>query len=169
MMRIKCINTIRLHHIIDDPTKVALYLSIASMDFDGKSLKYIPKFACVRDTQNNNDNDNVSECGLIDKLIFYHPPLASVEFLEFSSIFSDLQNMVGIDNKASETIIESAVKIVKCEQSFVDLIAMSSKLMKEYIMFVADRLCYVLIAKQIYNVKNILDGNHFIAHKVSFL
>ncbi len=39
--------------------------------------------------------------------------------------------MVGIDNKALETIIESALKIVKCEQSFGNLIA--------------DRLCYALI------------------------
>ncbi len=55
-----------------------------------------------------------------------------------------------IDNKAFEKNIKSAVG---CEQSFigdsfpVDLIAMNSKLMKEFITFVADRLCYVLVGK----------------------
>ncbi len=58
------------------------------------------------------------------------------------------------DNKASEKIIESAVKIVKC------------KLMKEYITFVADRLCYALIGKQIYNVINILQVNMFVLSEI---
>ncbi len=57
----------------------------------------------------------------ISKLIFYHPPLASVEFFEFSSIFSDLQkqqvlqNMVGFYNLPS-SILDSDDRLMELEK-----------------------------------------------------
>eukprot|EP01084_Bolivina_argentea_P103069 184636_1 len=57
----------------------------------------------------------------VSKLIFYHPPLASVEFFEFSSIFSDLQkqqvlqNMVGFYNLPS-SILDSDDRLMELEK-----------------------------------------------------
>jgi len=48
MMKIRCVHTIRLWFVIDDPQKDSLYLSLEYspygqvMDFDGKLLQYIP-------------------------------------------------------------------------------------------------------------------------------
>eukprot|EP01083_Nonionella_stella_P262928 893644_1 len=57
----------------------------------------------------------------VSKLIFYHPPLASVEFFEFSNIFSDLQkqqvlqNMVGFYNLPS-SILDSDDRLMELEK-----------------------------------------------------
>ena len=57
----------------------------------------------------------------VSKLIFYHPPLASTEFFEFSEIFSDLQkqqvlqNMVGFYNLPS-TILDSDDRLMELEK-----------------------------------------------------
>lgn len=57
----------------------------------------------------------------VSKLIFYHPPLASTEFFEFSSIFSDLQkqqvlsNMVGFYNLPS-AILDSDDRLMELEK-----------------------------------------------------
>ena len=57
----------------------------------------------------------------VSKLIFYHPPLASTEFFEFSSIFSDLQkqqvlqNMVGFYNLPS-SILDSDDRLMELEK-----------------------------------------------------
>ncbi len=69
MMKIKCINTIRLHYIIDDLTKDSLYLSIESslfgqvMDFDGKLLKYIPNKYVNKNKDHENNNWDIMETG----------------------------------------------------------------------------------------------------------
>eukprot|EP01084_Bolivina_argentea_P103070 184637_1 len=57
----------------------------------------------------------------VPKLIFYHPPLASTEFFEFSSIFSDLQkqqvlqNMVGFYNLPPQ-ILDSDDRLMELEK-----------------------------------------------------
>eukprot|EP00484_Ammonia_sp_Unknown_P030225 CAMPEP_0197030160 /NCGR_PEP_ID=MMETSP1384-20130603/9449_1 /TAXON_ID=29189 /ORGANISM="Ammonia sp." /LENGTH=738 /DNA_ID=CAMNT_0042459451 /DNA_START=191 /DNA_END=2407 /DNA_ORIENTATION=+ len=57
----------------------------------------------------------------VSKLIFYHPPLASTEFFEFSAIFSDLQkqqvlqNMVGFYNLPSP-ILDSDDRLMELEK-----------------------------------------------------
>ena len=57
----------------------------------------------------------------VSKLIFYHPPLASTEFFEFSSIFSDLQkqqvlqNMVGFYNLPG-SILDSDDRLMELEK-----------------------------------------------------
>lgn len=57
----------------------------------------------------------------VSKLIFYHPPLASTEFFEFSSIFSDLQkqqvlqNMVGFYNLPPQ-ILDSDDRLMELEK-----------------------------------------------------
>ena len=62
-----------------------------------------------------------------------------------------------LDNKTFREIIESAVE---CETSFicdalpVNLIGMNSDLMRQYIKFVADRLCHALGHEKIYDTKN---------------
>ncbi len=71
-----------------------------------------------------------------------------------------------LDQKTLETIINAAVE---CEKSFickslpVDLIGMNSKLMTEYIEFVADRLCHALGYEKIYNTCNPFDWMEMIS------
>lgn len=71
-----------------------------------------------------------------------------------------------IDDETMEEIVRSAVE---CEQSFicdslpVDLIGMNSKLMGEYIQFVADRLLHSLGHEKIYNAKNPFDWMEMIS------
>mmetsp|Transcript_15372 Transcript_15372/g.24213 ORF Transcript_15372/g.24213 Transcript_15372/m.24213 type:complete len:382 (+) Transcript_15372:211-1356(+) len=71
-----------------------------------------------------------------------------------------------LDDDTFEEIVKSAVK---CEQSFicdslpVDLIGMNSKLMAEYIQFVADRLCHALGHKKIWNTPNPFDWMEMIS------
>lgn len=71
-----------------------------------------------------------------------------------------------IDEKTMEEIIRSAVE---CEQSFicdslpVDLIGMNSKMMSDYIQFVADRLLHSLGHKKIYNTVNPFDWMEMIS------
>jgi ribonucleoside-diphosphate reductase beta chain len=73
-------------------------------------------------------------------------------------------------DKLDEGTIRKIVKsAVECEQSFicdslpVDLIGMNSKLMVQYIQFVADRLCHVLGHKKIYNTTNPFDWMEMIS------
>jgi ribonucleoside-diphosphate reductase beta chain len=71
-----------------------------------------------------------------------------------------------LDDATFEQIVKSAVK---CEQSFicdslpVDLIGMNSKLMAEYIQFVADRLCHALGHNKIWNTPNPFDWMEMIS------
>eukprot|EP01083_Nonionella_stella_P280306 953568_1 len=71
-----------------------------------------------------------------------------------------------MDNITFSKIIKSAVQ---CEQTFicdslpVDLIGMNSKLMKQYIEFVADRLCHALGHTKIYNTQNPFDWMEMIS------
>merc|ERR1711897_108910 len=71
-----------------------------------------------------------------------------------------------IDEETMAEIIKSAVE---CEQSFicdslpVDLIGMNSKLMGEYIQFVADRLLHSLGHQKIYNTLNPFDWMEMIS------
>merc|ERR1711933_539293 len=71
-----------------------------------------------------------------------------------------------IDDETMEEIVRSAVE---CEQSFicdslpVDLIGMNSKLMGEYIQFVADRLLHSLGHQKIYNTLNPFDWMEMIS------
>ena len=74
-----------------------------------------------------------------------------------------------MDENTFQTIVKSAVE---CEQSFicdslpVDLIGMNSKLMAQYIQFVADRLCHALGHKKIYNAANPFDWMEMISLQV---
>eukprot|EP00488_Nonionellina_sp_1-RS-2012_P004164 TRINITY_DN92_c0_g1_i2.p1 TRINITY_DN92_c0_g1~~TRINITY_DN92_c0_g1_i2.p1 ORF type:complete len:129 (-),score=33.89 TRINITY_DN92_c0_g1_i2:164-550(-) len=71
-----------------------------------------------------------------------------------------------LDEDTLHNIITSAVE---CEQTFicdslpVDLIGMNSKLMAQYIQFVADRLCHALGHKKIYNTQNPFDWMEMIS------
>jgi ribonucleotide reductase beta subunit family protein with ferritin-like domain len=71
-----------------------------------------------------------------------------------------------LDDETIEEIVRSAVE---CEQSFicdslpVDLIGMNSKLMSDYIQFVADRLLHALGHKKIFATKNPFDWMEMIS------
>eukprot|EP01083_Nonionella_stella_P001129 3284_1 len=71
-----------------------------------------------------------------------------------------------MDNITFSKIIKSDLQ---CEQTFicdslpVDLIGMNSKLMKQYIEFVADRLCHALGHTKIYNTQNPFDWMEMIS------
>jgi len=71
-----------------------------------------------------------------------------------------------IDEDTMAEIVRSAVE---CEQSFicdslpVDLIGMNSKMMSDYIQFVADRLLHSLGHKKIYNTQNPFDWMEMIS------
>jgi len=71
-----------------------------------------------------------------------------------------------LDEATLHEIVKSAVE---CEQSFicdslpVDLIGMNSKLMAQYIQFVADRLCFALGHAKIYNAHNPFDWMEMIS------
>jgi len=71
-----------------------------------------------------------------------------------------------MDEKTIHEIVRSAVE---CEQAFicdslpVDLIGMNSKLMAEYIQFVADRLCHALGHNKLYGAKNPFDWMEMIS------
>jgi len=68
-----------------------------------------------------------------------------------------------------DTITEIVRSAVECEQSFVcdslpvDLIGMNSKLMAQYIEFVADRLCHALGHSKIYGTGNPFDWMEMIS------
>merc|ERR1711962_1758245 len=68
-----------------------------------------------------------------------------------------------------DTITEIVRSAVECEQSFVcdslpvDLIGMNSKLMAQYIEFVADRLCHALGHNKIYGTGNPFDWMEMIS------
>jgi len=68
-----------------------------------------------------------------------------------------------------ETITKLVKSAVECEQSFicdslpVDIIGMNSKLMAQYIEFVADRLCHALGHPKIYNTQNPFDWMEMIS------
>jgi len=68
-----------------------------------------------------------------------------------------------------DTITELVKSAVECEQSFicdslpVDLIGMNSKLMAQYIEFVADRLCHALGHNKMYNTPNPFDWMEMIS------
>jgi len=67
---------------------------------------------------------------------------------------------IKLDDHTMKTIITSAVECEKnfiCDSLPVSLIGMNSKLMAEYIEFVADRLCHALGHKKIYNTRNPFD------------
>merc|ERR1712038_1180610 len=67
------------------------------------------------------------------------------------------------------TIAQMITSAVRCEQSFicdslpVDLIGMNSKLMAQYIEFVADRLLHALGHDKIYNTANPFDWMEMIS------
>jgi len=71
-----------------------------------------------------------------------------------------------LDEETLHALIRSAVE---CEQAFicdslpVDLIGMNSKLMAQYIHFVADRLCHALGHRKIYGAKNPFDWMEMIS------
>jgi len=71
-----------------------------------------------------------------------------------------------LDEETVQKLVKSAVE---CEQSFicdslpVDIIGMNSKLMAQYIEFVADRLCHALGHNKIYNTKNPFDWMEMIS------
>merc|ERR1719145_237523 len=73
------------------------------------------------------------------------------------------------DSLDEDTITEIVKSAVECEQSFicdslpVDLIGMNSKLMAQYIEFVADRLCHALGHNKIYNTPNPFDWMEMIS------
>jgi len=73
------------------------------------------------------------------------------------------------DRLDEDTITEIVKSAVECEQSFicdslpVDLIGMNSKLMAQYIEFVADRLCHALGHNKIYNTPNPFDWMEMIS------
>jgi len=73
------------------------------------------------------------------------------------------------DKLDEETLHEIVKSAVECEQSFicdslpVDLIGMNSKLMAQYIQFVADRLCFALGHAKIYNAVNPFDWMEMIS------
>lgn len=77
-----------------------------------------------------------------------------------------------LDDETLKNMIQSAVE---CEISFVcdslpvDLIGMNSKLMAQYIKFVADRLCHALGHKKIYNVPNPFDWMEMISLQVNYI
>ena len=73
---------------------------------------------------------------------------------------------VKLDDQTMHTIITSAVECEKnfiCDSLPVSLIGMNSKLMAEYIQFVADRLCHALGHKKIYNTPNPFDWMEMIS------
>merc|ERR1719445_2146657 len=71
-----------------------------------------------------------------------------------------------LDEQTLHALIRSAVE---CEQAFicdslpVDLIGMNSKLMAQYIQFVADRLCHALGHSKLYGAKNPFDWMEMIS------
>jgi len=71
-----------------------------------------------------------------------------------------------LDGETVHALIASAVE---CEQTFicdslpVDLIGMNSKLMAQYIQFVADRLCHALGHPKLYGAKNPFDWMEMIS------
>jgi len=71
-----------------------------------------------------------------------------------------------LDEETIHALIKSAVE---CEQAFicdslpVDLIGMNSKLMAQYIQFVADRLCHALGHSKLYGAKNPFDWMEMIS------
>jgi len=73
-------------------------------------------------------------------------------------------------HQLSEEVIHDIVRsAVECEQAFicdslpVDLIGMNSKLMAQYIQFVADRLCHALGHNKLYGAKNPFDWMEMIS------
>jgi len=73
-------------------------------------------------------------------------------------------------HQLSEEVIHEIVRsAVECEQAFicdslpVDLIGMNSKLMAQYIQFVADRLCHALGHNKLYGAKNPFDWMEMIS------
>merc|ERR1711923_230883 len=73
------------------------------------------------------------------------------------------------DTLDEDTIIEIVTSAVECEKEFicdslpVDLIGMNSKLMAQYIEFVADRLCHALGHNKIYKTPNPFDWMEMIS------
>ena len=71
-----------------------------------------------------------------------------------------------MDEETVHALVRSAVE---CEQAFicdslpVDLIGMNSKLMAQYIQFVADRLCHALGHHKLYGAKNTFDWMEMIS------
>ena len=79
-------------------------------------------------------------------------------------------------NKLDELTFRSIIRsAVLCEVSFicnslpVNLIGMNSKLMKQYVQFVADRLCYALGHNKIFNVVNPFDWMEMISLQVYYM
>ncbi len=105
--------------------------------------------------------------GLMPGLTFSNELIARDEGLhtDFACLLYKLCKFK-LDDKTIYNIITSAVK---CEQNFichslpVDLIGMNSTLMKLYIEFIADRLCYALGHKNIFNAKNPFDWMEMIS------
>ena len=99
--------------------------------------------------------------GLMPGLTFSNELISRDEALhtEFAVLlYSKLQNR--LDNQKIEEIITNAVEIEKefiCEALPCNLIGMNSKLMSQYIEFVADRLAVQLGNNKIYNSSNPFD------------
>jgi ribonucleotide reductase beta subunit family protein with ferritin-like domain len=76
---------------------------------------------------------------------------------EFACLLYSTLEYTKLSQKRIHIIVDEAVQIEKkfiCDSLPVDLIGMNSKLMSEYIEFVADRLIESLGYKKIYNTKN---------------
>jgi ribonucleoside-diphosphate reductase subunit M2 len=103
----------------------------------------------------------IKKRGLMPGLTFSNELISRDEALqtEFAVLlYSKLQNR--LDNQKIEEIITNAVEIEKefiCEALPCNLIGMNSKLMSQYIEFVADRLAVQLGNNKIYNSSNPFD------------
>eukprot|EP00484_Ammonia_sp_Unknown_P031148 CAMPEP_0197032292 /NCGR_PEP_ID=MMETSP1384-20130603/11004_1 /TAXON_ID=29189 /ORGANISM="Ammonia sp." /LENGTH=393 /DNA_ID=CAMNT_0042461931 /DNA_START=89 /DNA_END=1270 /DNA_ORIENTATION=+ len=105
--------------------------------------------------------------GLMPGLTFSNELISRDEGLHTD--FACLLYKICVDKLDDETMSEIIKSAVECEQTFicdslpVDLIGMNSKLMAEYIQFVADRLCHALGHKKIYNTPNPFDWMEMIS------
>eukprot|EP00487_Bulimina_marginata_P000301 TRINITY_DN1054_c0_g1_i2.p1 TRINITY_DN1054_c0_g1~~TRINITY_DN1054_c0_g1_i2.p1 ORF type:complete len:230 (-),score=4.13 TRINITY_DN1054_c0_g1_i2:15-704(-) len=105
--------------------------------------------------------------GLMPGLTFSNELISRDEGLHTD--FACLLYRICKDSLDEDTIREIVMSAVECEQSFicdslpVDLIGMNSKLMAQYIQFVADRLIHALGHKKIYNTPNPFDWMEMIS------
>eukprot|EP01084_Bolivina_argentea_P238713 401070_1 len=105
--------------------------------------------------------------GLMPGLTFSNELISRDEGLHTD--FACLLYKLCVDKLDTKTLVRIVKDAVDCEINFicdsipVDLIGMNSKLMRQYIEFVADRLCHALGHQKIYNTPNPFDWMEMIS------